>query len=137
MAGELFFDTSGFFALLNRDDPHHRSAQEILARAKAERRGGVTTQWIVGECCTLLMARRRPHLIPRFLELTERSKSLNVIVADDALYTRTKTFLRRHLEHEYSFADCASLVVMEERGLQEPLTHDGHFTEAGKIALLR
>ncbi len=137
MAGELFFDTSGFFALVNSDDPHHRQARDILSRAKADKRGGVTTQWIVGECCTLLMARRRQHLIPRFLELTERSQSLSVIVADDALYTQTKAFLHRHLDHEYSFADCASFVVMEERGLQEALTHDGHFTEAGKTALLR
>ena len=114
----------------------HAQGVRFAAR-RADRRGGVTTQWIVGECCTLLMARRRQHLIPRFLERTERSRSLSVIVADDALYTRAKAFLRRHLDHEYSFADCASFVVMEERGLNEALTHDAHFVEAGKMALLR
>ena len=41
MAGEIFFDTSGFFALLNTDDPHHRLASTSLARAKEEKRGGV------------------------------------------------------------------------------------------------
>ena len=137
MAGEVFFDTSGFFALLNSDDPHHEKARDFLSRAGAERRGGVTTPWVVGECCTLLVARRRPHLVPRFLDFTESSQSLMVVAGDEALYVRTKAFLRRHLDHAYSFADCASFVVMEERGLQEALTHDAHFVEAGLVALLR
>ena len=88
MAGVLFFDTSAFFALLNSDDPHRGRACDILSRAAVEKRDGVTTQWIVGECCTRLVARRRPHLVARFLDLTERSQSLTVIEADDALFAR-------------------------------------------------
>ena len=37
---------------------------------------------------------------------------------------------------DYSFADCASFVVMRELGLRQALTTDGHFHEAGFEALL-
>ena len=137
MAGEWFWDTSGFFALLNRDDPSHDRAQALVKEAAGQRRGGVTTESIIGETCTLLMARRRPHLIPRFLDLVEQSRSLVTVPVDQALFGRSKDYVRRHLDHEFSFVDCTSFVVMAERGLHEALTTDGHFAEAGCVALLR
>ncbi len=63
MAGEWFWDTSGFFALLNQDDFHHARATELIRLAAAERRSAVTTESVIGETCTLLMARRRKHLV--------------------------------------------------------------------------
>lgn len=137
MAGELFWDTSGFFALLNRDDAWHDRARTLSREAAAARRGGITTEAIIGETCTLLMARRRAHLIPRFLDLIEQSRSLVTVPVDQALFARSKKYLRQHLDHAYSFVDCTSFVVMAERGLHEAMTTDAHFTEAGWVALLR
>jgi len=37
----------------------------------------------------------------------------------------------------WSLTDCASFLVMDERGIQEALTHDHHFEQAGFRALLR
>jgi predicted nucleic acid-binding protein len=48
----------------------------------------------------------------------------------------TKAFFRRHADHDYSFTDCASFVVMRELRLPQALTTDGHFLEAGFEALL-
>ena len=50
--------------------------------------------------------------------------------------SRTKTFLRQHLDHAYSFVDCVSFVIMAQRGIQEAVTTDRHFAEAGFIPLL-
>ena len=45
MAAELFWDTSGFFALLNTSDSTHHAVREVAARATAERRRNVTSDW--------------------------------------------------------------------------------------------
>jgi hypothetical protein len=137
MASEFFWDTSGFFALLNSDDVQHERARQWKAQALAQQRRSITTEWIIGECCTLLTARRRAHLIPRFLDLTERSSSLAVLVSDSTLFIESKAFLRKHLDQGFSFVDCASFVVMRERGLHDALTTDEHFVNAGFNALLR
>lgn len=137
MAGEVFWDTSGFFALLNKDDPKHDTAEELARQLTADRRGSVTTDAVVGECCTLLIARRKPRLVASFLDFTEQSPSLAVVHVDLALMAATKDFLRKHLDHEYSFVDCTSFIVMSRRHLREAVTTDAHFTEAGFLALLR
>ncbi len=91
----------------------------------------------MGECCTLLIARGRSHLVPSFLDLTEQSRSLKVLPLEAESLSQTKAFLRQHLDHRYSFADCASFVAMRAHRLREAMTTDGHFVEAGMIALLR
>ena len=136
MAAELFWDTSAFFALLNTDDPAHRAVREVAARNAAEQRRNVTSDWIVGECCTLLVARRKPHLVPRFLDHTESQWALAVVPSDEILMRQTKAFLRQHLDHAYSFVDCASFVIMAQRGITEAMTTDRHFAEAGFVPLL-
>ncbi len=136
MAAELFWDTSAFFALLNSDDPAHRTVREVAASASAERRRNVTSDWIVGECCTLLVARRRPHLVTRFLDYTEDRRALTVVPSDEVLTGQTKAFLRRHLDHAYSFVDCASFVIMAQRKIAEAVTTDRHFAAAGVVPRL-
>ena len=37
----------------------------------------------------------------------------------------------------WSLTDCASFNLMKERGVTEALAHDGHFEQAGFVALLR
>ena len=92
---------------------------------------------MVGECCTLLIARRKPHYVNRFLDHTERGADLLVVPCDPALMAGTKTFFRQRLDHTYSFVDCTSFVIMAERGILEAATTDEHFAEAGFVPLLR
>ncbi len=40
-------------------------------------------------------------------------------------------------DKEWSLVDCASFVVMQQRGLTEALTTDRHFEQAGFVRLLK
>ena len=137
MADEVFWDMSGFFALLSSDDQKHGAAVALARQLKTDPRGNVTTDSVVGECCTLLIARRKPHLVASFLDFVEGSRSLAVVHVDLPLVGETKDFLRKHLDHDNSFVDCTNLVVMARRSLREATTTDAHFIEAGLVALLR
>ena len=137
MAAEVFWDTIGFFALLNTDDPAHAKARQLAATILAGRKRNVTSDWVIGECCTLLVARRKPHLVSRFLDYADNSRGIFVVPCETTLMTRTKTFLRQRLDHAYSFVGCASFVIMAERGILEAATTEEHFAEAGFVPLLR
>jgi predicted nucleic acid-binding protein len=55
MAAEVFIDTSGFYAQWDRNDPAHERAKTWL-KANRGKFIAVTTEWVIGETCTLLMA---------------------------------------------------------------------------------
>ena len=136
MAADFFCDTSGFFALLNADDPAHLRACEFMRRAEQERRRAVTSSWVVGETCTLLIARKRAHLVAKYLDYMRPSRSLHCVHPDEIHFAVTAAFLRKNLERGYSFVDCSSMVLIRELHIRAVFTSDHHFAEAGLTAEL-
>jgi len=135
MAAEVFIDTSGFYAQWDRNDPAHERAK-IWLKANRGKFIAVTTEWVIGETCTLLMARGVPHLIGPFLDQLAASTALRSINPDGEILDETKRFLRRHADQGYSFVDCLSFCVMNEHRVLTVLTTDVHFRKAGFQPLL-
>lgn len=135
MVTEVFFDTSGLFALLDSQDAHHNKAVKWL-RGRHEKIRPVTTEWVVGETCTLLIARKRPHLVAGFLDYLDRSTALLLVNPDGHLIKSAKTLIRRQAEQGYSFVDCLSFCLMKDRSIESCLTTDAHFQKAGFKVLL-
>ena len=135
MADEVLFDTSGFFALMDERDPAHHKAKDWI-NGRRRRVRPVATEWIIGETCTLLVARKRPQLVGRFLDYLEKSVALLVINPDETLLASAKRLIRRQADQGYSFVDCLSFCVMRERQVSEALTTDEHFRKAGFSPLL-
>src|SRR5207302_1400621 len=65
---EAFVDTSGFFALLVKQDPMHARAAAILARAAQKRSRFVTSDYVLDETATLLKARGLDTWRPDFFK---------------------------------------------------------------------
>jgi predicted nucleic acid-binding protein len=135
MASEVLFDTSGFFALMDECDSAHARATTWIGVHRGKVRP-LTTEWIIGETCTLLVARKRPRLVGRFLDYLEQSAALLVVNPDEGLLAGAKGLIRRQAEQGYSFVDCLSFCVMRERKIRQALTTDEHFRKAGFAALL-
>ena len=135
MANEILFDTSGFFALIDeRDRMHAKAVAWIEAQWKKIR--PVSTEWVVGETCTLLVARKRPYLVTRFLDYVESSAALLLVNPDDMLLRAAKAMIRQQAEQGYSFVDCVSFCLMKERSIHNAFTTDSHYRKAGYSAVL-
>ena len=130
MANEVFFDTSGFFVLMDERDPIHRQAVDWLRSRRGKVRP-VTTEWVIGEACTLFIARKRPHMMAKFLDYLDRSAALLLINPDETLLRSAKAMIRRQAEQGFSFVDCLSFCLMTERKIGEAFTRDAHFRKAG------
>src|SRR5271170_6613539 len=89
MAAEVFIDTSGFYAQWDRNNPAHQPAKTWM-KANRGKFIAVTTEWVIGETCTLLMARGVPHLIGPFLDQLAASKAVYSIDRDAELLDETK-----------------------------------------------
>jgi predicted nucleic acid-binding protein len=133
---EAFLDTSGLYALVDRKDAHHTSASTTVE--KLLRRGWrfVITDYVLAETVNLANARSGAHVATRVLDLIEQSAGIRLEWIGSSRFDLTKVFFRKHADHEYSFTDCTSFVVMRELKLSRALTTDHQFTQAGFEALL-
>jgi uncharacterized protein len=130
MAAEVFIDTSGFYAQWDRNGSARQRAKTWL-QSNRGKFVAVTTEWVIGETCTLLMARGVPHLIGPFLDQLAASWALRSINPDAETLDETKRFFRRHADQGYSFVDCLSFCVMNTHRVSTVLTTDIHFRKAG------
>lgn len=129
---ELFLDTSGLYALIDRQDAHHAAARRLVEEGLRAGCRLVTTDAVVSESLTLARMRAGPAAALRVLDLLELSVGIRLERLTQARFDAAKAFFRRHTtDHSYSFVDCASFVVMRELELSVALTTDRHFLEAG------
>ena len=136
MPGDMFVDTSGFFALMVARDPHHARCAELVGDLARRRGLAFTSEAIISETCTLLQARRPGHLIGEFLNYVDAARALTVLPTGGELFQRTKEYLRRRHEHGFSFVDCSSFLLMADLRLTDALSTDEHFRIAGLNPLL-
>jgi predicted nucleic acid-binding protein len=136
MAAEIFIDTSGFYALLVRGDDQHDHAQDAMRKAAKKKRRFVTTDYVLDETATLLMARDCSTVIPALFHSVSASKACRVIWMGTERFEKTKSLFIKNIANRWSFTDCFSFVVMKELRLREALSRDARFGSAGFTALL-
>ena len=135
---DLFVDTSGWVCHFDRAQPQHAEATGLIVACASQGRRLVTTNYVVCEVVSLLTSRRR---VPRrkMIECVDALLSwdrLEVVHVDRDLATGAWTLLKDRADKHWSLVDCASFVIMQQRGLGQALTSDRHFEQAGFDRLL-
>jgi len=137
MANEIFVDTSGFYALVVKDDDKHAAAQRVMRDARRRKRLFVTTDYVLDETATLLKARGFVHLLRPMFEIMDASQAFRIEWTDSERFHANQAFFLKHADQAWSFTDCLSFLVMSELSLREALTKDTHFQHAGYSVLLK
>lgn len=133
---EVFADTGFWIAILDPRDALHTAAREHYFSSKPHRI--VTTQMVLAELLNGLSGSgylRR--MAARFCEGLLAEPQAGVIPQTPEQFDRALSLYRRREDKRWSLTDCASFVVMDQRGIAEALTFDHHFDQAGFKALLR
>lgn len=128
-----FVDAYYYLALLNPRDAGHYAALDAT-----DRRSGrlVTTQWILTEVGDAFSAVRWRVKFLELLEQLENNRNANVVPVSPELFERGVELFRQRPDKDWPLTDCISFVVMEAEGIDEALTADVHFQQAGFKALL-
>jgi predicted nucleic acid-binding protein len=75
----------------------------------------------------------------RFVEVVEQmleAPSVEVVAINDVLLRRALNDYAKFADKTWGLVDCASFIVMQERGITEAFTSDRHFAQAGFQCLL-
>jgi len=136
---DLFADTSGWASWLNRAEPFHGLAVSLVSQARNAGRRLLTTNYVLAELVALLtspLRMSRPQQI-QFLTAIRSATWVDIVHIDFALDGAVWNLWQSRPDKEWSLVDCASFVVMQQRGLVEALTTDHHFEQAGFVRLLK
>jgi predicted nucleic acid-binding protein len=133
----VFLDTSYAVALASPKDRHHSQAVELAGRLEHQGAQMVTTRAVLLEIGNSLSRLRYRFRGAALLEFLEADPRVEIVPLSEDLYRRGAEMFRRRQDKEWGLVDCVSFVVMQDRQLQESLTTDEHFEQAGFRALLR
>jgi predicted nucleic acid-binding protein len=135
-AADIFVDTAGFLALWDAADEHHNRALHLQSNLARRKRRFLTTDYIVDETVTLLLARHSHAAAADFLQTVTSTQWLHLEWVDSERFHAAADLFARHDDKEWSFTDCVSFALMHELGIQDSFTTDHHFRQAGFNPLL-
>jgi uncharacterized protein len=136
---EVYADTAFFIALVSEADTLHDLASLLAEQFEADG----TTMLVTSDAVLLEflsgMSKFGPDArgmaVAMVRTLLEDPTSLVVPQTRDLLRRAVDLYADR-LDKQWSGVDCLSIVVMGDRGIDEVLTHDHHFTQAGSRILM-
>jgi predicted nucleic acid-binding protein len=135
---KLFVDTSGWANLIDISQPYHDLAVQIYHDRRSQKHKIITTNYIICELVALLSS---PLRIPRnkviaFIQSLKKSPYIHIIHIDEMMDAKAWELLTQREDKEWSLVDCSSFIIMKQRRINEALTNDHHFEQAGLIKLL-
>jgi predicted nucleic acid-binding protein len=129
----MLIDTSGLLCLLDQGDFRHHDAQAFYDTALAR----LTHSYVFAEFVALAHARRAPRLNAlAFVADLQDDTEVEVIWVDEWLHRQALTLLQARPDKEWSLCDAVSILLMEQRRIDDALTTDHHFEQAGFNRLL-
>lgn len=129
----VFADTFYFLALLNVKDAAHGKAVEF---SKSQDAALLTTAWVLTELADGLADSSRRSAFQNVVEGLQSDPETIVVPPSQRLFEQGMDLYNARKDKLWSLTDCISFTVMERHGVQEALTGDRHFEQAGFRALL-
>ena len=129
----VFADTVYFLALLNPVDQFHSQARALSLQPPGPM---LTTEFVLIEVGDGLSRPENRLRFARLLELLRASADVEVVSASSELFRLGCELHAERPDKEWSLTDCTSFIVMKERGVEQALTSDHHFEQAGFRVLI-
>lgn len=131
-----FLDTSYLVAVTHKKDRYHAEAVKI-SRSLEKPIRLVTTEAILMEYGNMLSQINVREKAFQYIRLLKDSPDTEIIPADSELFEKGLEDFGRYKDKEWGLVDCMSFAVMREKNILHALTSDGHFDQAGFIALMK
>lgn len=134
---KVFLDTSYAVALAAPGDNFHPQAVKLAENLARQGSRMVTTRAVLLEIGNSLARLRHREAGVALLKFLETDPKVEIIPLSEDLYRRGFELFGLRRDKDWGLVDCLSFVVMQDQKLQESLTADDHFEQAGFRALLR
>jgi len=132
----VFADTAAFVALLIRRDEFHQSANKIMAELSEKDTKLFTTEMVLFELANALSSIEFRARAVILIDELRTLPNVEIVWSSVELFEKAWSLYSERPDKEWSLTDCASFVVMRERGINLAFISDKHFEQAGFVRLL-
>lgn len=136
MRSSVFLDTNGWIALLNASEALHAEALDLWLDLANRGSRFILTDWVIAETGNGLARTRKKNQFAGVVRQMIEAPSVELIVVDRDLIVRALSMYVQYADKTWGLVDCASFIVMQERGITEAFTSDRDFEQAGFRSLL-
>jgi uncharacterized protein len=137
MAKRWFIDTGFVIALVSPRDGFHEVANHLSTRAETESIRLVTTDAVILEIGAALSRLSYRSAAIAIIESMRNDPRVEILPLNQALMTQAIELFTSRTDKEWSLADCVSFEAMKRLDIEDALSADAHFEQAGFRALLR
>ena len=133
----VFADAGYFIAILDdRDELYERTAEVVAALVLNET---ATTEMVLVEVLnhTSRAGEHYRRLAARLVRRLRDDPGVEVVPQTTRQFEAAFERFDARPDQNWSLTDCASFLLMEERGMRDALANDRDFEQAGFVALLR
>ncbi|NUQ65006.1 MAG: type II toxin-antitoxin system VapC family toxin [Pirellulales bacterium] len=134
MSRKTFIDTLFVVALINQRDQYHEQAAELAVSYEGQQ--FLTSDAVLLEIGNALARKYRRQAV-EIIEGFLLSEDVEVVRVTAELFDRAFALYKAHEDKEWGLIDCISFIAMREAKIQDALTFDQHFVQAGFRALMR
>ncbi len=131
---EVFVDTAYVIALVNEGDQYHRDAIELSTKLLDSHK--VTTVPVLLEIGNALAKNFRKESIG-IIERFRTSQNITLVQIGESDFIKGFEMYRSYDDKSWSLTDCISFVTMKRFNLNDVLTSDKHFEQAGFNMLMK
>jgi len=124
----IFVDSGFVIALINQRDQYHQRALELAD--KFEGYPLLITDAVLLEIGNALVRKYKQEAI-EFIEQFLAADEVEIISLDPQLFQQALGLYKNYQDKEWGLVDCVSFVVMWQAGINQVLTFDRHFVQAG------
>lgn len=133
---KVFIDAAFWVSFINPQDQKYDLAQRLAK--ENEQAGWVTTDAVLWETLNFY-SRFSPAIrvsVAETLESLYTEPNIDIVTSGKNWLIASTEFYRKRKDKAWSGVDCFSMLVMESKGIQDVLTTDHHFRQAGFNVLM-
>ena len=129
----VFADSFYYIALLNRNDAAHKHAVQLAHNLRPR---VMTTAFVMIEIADAMGKSGQRGSFLALLASLKADHNVTILPPTEELYEAGLRLYAKRPDKDWSLTDCVSFVVMDRFGIEDALTGDRHFKQAGFNALL-
>ena len=129
----IFVDTSAFLAIENRRDTHHVKALRFRDACLRDGEAFLTSDYILDESYTIIRLRAGHATAVQFGEAIRSSQLLRIECITPEMIEQAWRIFKTYGDHDFSFTDCTSFILMERLSINTAFSFDAHFLQYGRF----